>query len=214
MTQQTICIIDLGSGNLRSVAKAVQSVAGANQKVIVSDQEQDIRSCHHLIMPGQGAFATCKQAMEPLRDALEGAIMREQKPFMGICVGMQLLADQGLEHGSHQGLGWIKGQVVGLNPQPEGCKTPLKIPHIGWNDLNIDRPHPVMQGLATGQHVYFVHSYHYVLDNAQHAVAHTNYGQKITAAIAKDNIFAGQFHPEKSQHNGLKIIQNFLQWCP
>ncbi len=209
----TAVIIDYGSGNLRSVAKALERVAEGRVTVVVSSKPEDIRAASHVILPGVGAFGDCRKglnAISGLEEALEEAVLRQRKPFLGICVGMQLLADKGLEHGEHRGLGWIAGEVVPLLP----ADPSLKIPHMGWNTIHITQPHPVLHGIESDMHAYFVHSYHYRPANDKTVLATVDYGENITAIIGQDNIIATQFHPEKSQETGLRLLYNFLQWNP
>jgi glutamine amidotransferase len=207
----TAVIIDYGSGNLRSVAKALEWVADGACAVKVSSSPADILTATHVVLPGVGAFGDCKAGLDNvpgLKEALEEAVRQQGKPFLGICVGMQLLADKGFEHGEHAGLGWIGGNVVPL----ASTDASLKIPHMGWNDLTIMQPHPVLEGISTGEHAYFVHSYHYQVQEKGAVLATVDYGQPIAAVIGKDNIIATQFHPEKSQEMGLKLLKNFLAW--
>jgi len=203
-----VTIIDYGSGNLHSIAKAFEHEAGGI-KIIVSNKTEDIERASHIVLPGVGAFGDCVQGLESLegvKEALTKAVMHDKKPFMGVCVGMQMLADVGAEHGNHKGLGWIKGKVVAID-----IKEGLKIPHMGWNELKITKNHPIFEGIKSGDHVYFVHSYHFLCDDSDNIISTVQYGNNITAAIANDNIIATQFHPEKSQHVGLKLISNFLK---
>jgi glutamine amidotransferase len=213
----TLVVVDYGSGNLRSVAKACERAvadAGSALSVIVSSKAEDVAKADRVILPGVGAFADCKSGLTALPgmiEALEQAVLIEKKPFLGICVGMQLLASLGLEHGRHVGLGWIKGEVRRLNPSD----TALKIPHMGWNEL-IFTPgaHSLLHGLKPGDHAYFVHSYHFICAQPENRLAHVVYGEEITALIGLGNIAGTQFHPEKSQANGLKLLGNFLKWTP
>lgn len=203
-----VTIIDYGSGNLHSIAKAFEREANG-MRVVVSDKAEDIEKASHIVLPGVGAFGDCIKGLESLagvKDALTKSVMVDKKPFMGVCVGMQMLADEGTEHGSFKGLGWIKGKVVAID-----AKDSLKIPHMGWNEIKIENPHPVFEGIKNGDHVYFVHSYHFMCENKNNVISTVDYGQNITAAIANDNIIATQFHPEKSQEVGLKLISNFLK---
>lgn len=206
-----VIIIDYGSGNLHSIAKAFEKEATLKGlKVVVSDKVEDLQKASHIVLPGVGAFADCLAGLNKLDGmgfALEENVRKNKKPFLGVCVGMQMLAEEGLENGSHKGLGWIKGKVIPLEPNDKY----LKVPHMGWNDINIEKSHPVLKGIQTGDHVYFVHSYHFDCTYASNELASVEYGQKVVAAIANDNIVAAQFHPEKSQAVGLKFIANFLQ---
>jgi glutamine amidotransferase len=206
-----VTIIDYGSGNLHSIAKAFEKEGKKKSfKVVVSSRPEDVASATHVVLPGVGAFGDCISGLEKIkgmRNALEEAVMQQKKPFLGVCVGMQMLAEEGQENGTHKGLGWIKGKVVPIVPKDKS----LKIPHMGWNELVVDSAHPILKGISSGDHVYFVHSYHFKVANANNAVSSTDYGQKLVAVIAKDNIVAAQFHPEKSQKTGLKFIANFLE---
>lgn len=208
---QRIVIIDYGSGNLRSAAKAFEAVA-EDASVIVSAEAQDLDRASHIVLPGQGAFGDCMAGLSALPgmiETLKENVLRKGKPFFGICVGMQLLADRGLEHGDHKGLGWIGGEVVRMSP----ADSALKIPHMGWNTLSHVN-HPLFAGLEDGAHVYFVHSYHFAAKHSADVLAQTEYGGKIAAAVGCDNIAGVQFHPEKSQEAGLRIIKNFVHWNP
>jgi glutamine amidotransferase len=215
----TIAIVDYGSGNLRSAAKAFERAAaevGVAADVVVTSRADEVRRADRVVLPGVGAFADCKAGLDALPGmvaALEEAVAARGRPFLGICVGMQLMAERGLEHGVHQGLGWIKGEVTRLAP----ADPTLKIPHMGWNDL---RPtdggaaHPVLDGLGAGTDVYFVHSYQLVCANARDRLATVDYGGALTAVVGRDNLVGTQFHPEKSQAAGLRLIANFLRWMP
>jgi glutamine amidotransferase len=214
---ETVAIVDCGSGNLKSAAKAFERAAaeaGRGSKVIVTADPDLVRRADRVALPGQGAFAAVLAgvaAVDGLRAALEEVAIEKARPFFGICVGMQLMAVRGVEHGIHEGFGWIAGEVVPLAP----ADTALKVPHMGWNDLEVDRPdHPVMRGVKTGDHAYFVHSYRFVCADAAHAVAHADYGGPVTAVIGRDNLIGTQFHPEKSQAVGLALISAFLEWRP
>lgn len=208
MVKDLAVIIDYGSGNLHSAAKAAQE-AGTHE-VIISDKAEDIARAGHLILPGQGAFGDCMDGLQRsgLLDALEDAVMQRGVPFLGICVGMQLLADRGTEHGAHTGLGWLGGSVDAIAPADKA----LKIPHMGWNSVSFAKDHPVLGGLSEGAHFYFVHSYHMVLAGDADLLMACDYGGPITAAVAKSNIIGTQFHPEKSGADGLRLIANFLNW--
>jgi imidazole glycerol-phosphate synthase subunit HisH len=209
-------IVDYGSGNLRSVAKAFERAAlgsAPKAKVMVTSDPKDLASASHIILPGVGAFADCRRGLlgvDGMDEALEDAIINRGRPFLGICVGMQLLADVGREHGDYQGLGWIPGEVRALEPKDKA----LKIPHMGWNDLAFNGVHPVLEGLDEGLHTYFVHSYQFVCAKAEHCLATVDYGGSVAAVVGRDNILGTQFHPEKSQAVGLKLIKNFLNWRP
>jgi glutamine amidotransferase len=204
-------IIDYGSGNLRSAAKAFERAAGSGA-VTVSGDAAALKNADHIVLPGVGAFGDCAaglRAVPGMIDALNENVMAKGKPFLGICVGMQLMATRGLEHGSHDGLGWIAGEVRPIEPGA------LKVPHMGWNDLDFAvSDHPVFAGIGNGDHVYFVHSYQLVPQRDSDIIARVDYGGPITAAIGRDNIVGTQFHPEKSQAVGLKLIENFLAWRP
>jgi glutamine amidotransferase len=209
-SMQKIVIIDYGSGNLRSVQNALFSVKNEDQEVVISSNPEDLKTASHIILPGVGAFGDCMsglKAIPKMIDEIKNQVLVEKKPFLGICVGMQLLADKGYEHGEHEGLGFISGKVVRIDNQNDS----LKIPHMGWNDLEIkNNQHCFVKGLKTGDHFYFVHSYHFVCEDEDVVVANVNYEQKINAIIAKDNIMATQFHPEKSSEAGLELLRNFI----
>lgn len=212
----TLAIIDYGSGNLRSAAKAFERAAkesGLNTPVIVTSDPEVVRAADRIVLPGVGAFADCWRGLNATTGMIE--VLREQvtqngKPFMGVCVGMQLMASVGREYKDCEGLGWIPGEVIKMDPQDQK----LKIPHMGWNELKVLKKHPVLEGLEDGTHIYFVHSYHYVPENKEHVLAEVNYGHEITAVVSKDNMIGTQFHPEKSQEAGLKLFANFLKWKP
>lgn len=213
----TVAIIDYGSGNLRSAAKAFErAVREANEShsIIVTSDADVVRKADRVVLPGVGAFADCKAglaAVPGMIDAMEEAVLRNGRPFLGICVGMQLMAERGLEHGSHQGLGWIKGDVVPLDP----ADPSLKIPHMGWNELDFSEGcHPVLTGIAPKSHAYFVHSYHFAVSAAEQRLATVDYGGPISALIGRDTMIGTQFHPEKSQALGLALLTNFLRWKP
>jgi len=212
----TVALIDYGSGNLRSAAKAVERAAaeaGLSYDVLVTADADAVRRADRVVLPGVGAFADCKRglsAVPGMLEALEETVIRGGRPFLGICVGMQLMAERGLEHGVHQGLGWIKGEVVPLEP----ADPTLKIPHMGWNELEVVREHPVLKGLPTGAHAYFVHSYRIQCADPANELARVEYGGPVTAVIGRDNLVGTQFHPEKSQAAGLALIANFLTWQP
>ncbi|WP_020590451.1 imidazole glycerol phosphate synthase subunit HisH [Kiloniella laminariae] len=212
----TLAIIDYGSGNLRSAAKAFERSAreaGLTTTVLVTADPEAVRQADHIVLPGVGAFADCWQglnAAEGMVEVLRESVLQQGKPFMGVCVGMQLMASVGREYRDCEGLGWIPGEVVKMDPEDQR----LKIPHMGWNELNIRRPHPVLDGLDNGTHVYFVHSYHYIPENSDHILAQVDYGDALTAVIGRDNMIGTQFHPEKSQSAGLNLFSNFLKWKP
>ncbi|RMH44862.1 MAG: imidazole glycerol phosphate synthase subunit HisH [Alphaproteobacteria bacterium] len=208
-------IIDYESGNLHSAEKAFQKMAAerdAGDVVVTADPEVVLKA-DRVVLPGDGAFPACRDALdsiEGLFDALEEVVMVRARPFLGICVGMQMLATWGREYEDTAGFGWIPGEVVRITP----ADPSLKVPHMGWNDLVIDRPHPVLDGIRTGDHAYFVHSYHFRVDELSDRLAHVDYGGDITAIVGRDNIVGTQFHPEKSQRTGLRLIGNFLAWQP
>jgi glutamine amidotransferase len=210
-------IIDYGSGNLRSAAKAFERAArdnGIEAEVIVSAEAAALATASHIVLPGVGAFADCKRglaAVPGMIEALEEQVIRGGKPFLGICVGMQLMAERGLEFETSQGLGWIPGDVVALTPSD---KT-LKVPHMGWNELELKGVgHPVLAGISSGDHAYFVHSYHLAASDPAQLLATVEYGGAVTAIVGRDNLVGTQFHPEKSQEAGLRLIANFLGWRP
>jgi len=213
----TIAVVDYGSGNLRSAAKAFERAAaetGTPGPVEVTSDAERVRRADRIVLPGQGAFADCMNglsAVPGMVEAINEAVLKRGVPFFGICVGMQLMADRGLEHGVHRGLGWIPGDVMPMEP----ADPALKIPQMGWNDLVLDRPdHPVFDGLPPGAHAYFVHSYHFAVADRGHELAHVDYGGPVTAVIGRDTMVGTQFHCEKSQATGLRIIANFLRWRP
>ncbi|HYG88992.1 MAG TPA: imidazole glycerol phosphate synthase subunit HisH [Azospirillum sp.] len=212
----TVALIDYGSGNLRSAAKAVERAAadaGLPTEVLVTADADAVRRADRIVLPGVGAFADCKRGLSEvpgMLGALEETVIKGGRPFLGICVGMQLMAERGVEHGVHQGLGWIKGEVVALEPGD----PMLKIPHMGWNELEIVRPHPVLAGLPAGTHAYFVHSYRIACADPSNELARVEYGGPVTAVVGRDNLVGTQFHPEKSQDAGLALIANFLKWRP
>lgn len=207
-----IAVIDYGSGNLRSVAKALAAVAAPDEIVEVTNQASSVASADQIVLPGVGAFADCYRGLSALPEmipTLNRRVREQAIPFLGICVGMQLLADTGYEHETSAGLGWVAGTVQALTPPPGG-----KIPHMGWNTLHFTRPHPLFKDIAAGAHMYFVHSYHFSpLDKAD-ILATTDYGQPLVAALGRENIVGTQFHPEKSQTAGLQLLRNFLDWQP
>ena len=216
---QLVTIIDYGSGNLHSAAKAFERAAresAADARILVTANPEDVALADRIVLPGVGAFADCKRGLDAvagMRAAMEAAVLRNGRPFLGICVGMQLMADRGLEHVTTDGLGWIPGEVRLLNP----AEKILKIPHMGWNTLDVRRKHALLDGIATGpagQHAYFVHSYHLAAARPDLVVAETDYGGPVTAFVSHDNIAGTQFHPEKSKRLGLQLIANFLTWRP
>lgn len=215
----SVAIVDYGSGNLHSAAKAFERAAqdcGCGQKIVVTRDPAVVANADRVVLPGVGAFADCRRgldAVDGMAEALEEAVRRKSRPFFGICVGMQLLAERGREYETTDGLGWIGGEVDRIAPNDAS----LKIPHMGWNTLNVVQPHPLLEGLPLGQdgrHAYFVHSYELKPSNRAELVAEAEYGGPVTAIVARDNIFGTQFHPEKSQRFGLALIANFLKWQP
>ncbi len=208
-------IIDYESGNLHSAEKAFQRMArevGAGD-VVVTSEPDTVAVADRLVLPGDGAFPACAAALEGrsgLYEALREAVETRARPFLGICVGMQLMATRGHEYEETDGLGWIGGDVVRITPGDPA----LKVPHMGWNDLVIDHPHPVLDGISTGDHAYFVHSYHFRVTDPQQRLAHVDFGGAVTAMIGRDTMVGMQFHPEKSQATGLRMIGNFLRWMP
>jgi len=216
---QRVVIINYGSGNLHSAAKAFERAAReseADARIEVSDDPADVERADRIVLPGVGAFADCRaglDAVSGMYEAIEVAVRRKGRPFLGICVGMQLMAERGLEFRITPGFGWIKGDVRAIKPSD----PTLKIPHMGWNTLDVVNPHPLLAGIPTGPdglHAYFVHSFHLATTDRASMVAETNYGGPVTAMVGADNIAGTQFHPEKSQTLGLRLISNFLKWRP
>ncbi|HEV2513893.1 MAG TPA: imidazole glycerol phosphate synthase subunit HisH [Devosia sp.] len=214
----TVTIIDYGSGNLRSAAKAFERAAreaGTDDEILVTDDVEAVRRADRIVLPGVGAFADCRAGLDAVTgmvEVLEERVIRGGAPFLGICVGMQLMASEGREKATTRGLGWIPGAVVRLEP-----KGDLKVPHMGWNTLTFHKPHPLLEGIpdgAAGLHAYFVHSYHLATERPETLVATAEYGQQVTAIVGRDNLLGTQFHPEKSQTLGLTLIRNFLGWKP
>ena len=215
----SVAIVDYGSGNLHSAAKAFERAAhdaGLDQPIVVTGDPDVVGRADRVVLPGVGAFADCRRGLDAVPgmvDALEQAVRRNGHPFIGICVGMQLLAERGREYEVTDGLGWIAGEVDRITPaDPE-----LKIPHMGWNTLNVVRPHPLLDGLSLGPqglHAYFVHSFALNPSRRSDLVAQADYGGAVTAVVGRDNIVGTQFHPEKSQKLGLTLIANFLKWKP
>ncbi len=209
-------IIDYGSGNLRSAQKSFERAAretGAKTEILVTACPDRVAGAERVVLPGVGAFGDCRRglhAVDGMVAAIRHAVEAKGRPFLGICVGMQLTATAGVEHGRHEGLGWIPGEVRRIAPGDRG----LKIPHMGWNDLDDVARHPVLAGITPGMHGYFVHSYHLAAEHGHSVAARTDYGGPVTAAVAKDTVFGTQFHPEKSQALGLTLIGNFLAWRP
>jgi glutamine amidotransferase len=211
-----VAIVDCGSGNLRSAAKAFERAAAENKisaRIEVTDRPQTVAAADRIVLPGVGAFADCRRglaAVAGLEASLREAVVGHARPFLGICVGMQLMADCGREFETNEGLGWIGGEVVAIAPEDPN----LKIPHMGWNEIEPRSEHALLAGLGTGAHAYFVHSYHFRLADPADLVATTDYGGPIAAIIGRDNVAGTQFHPEKSQEAGLRLIGNFLRWHP
>jgi glutamine amidotransferase len=212
-------IVDYGSGNLHSAAKAFERAArdtAPDQSVIVSRDPEAVRRAERIVLPGVGAFADCKRGLEAapgMIEALDESVRKQGKPFFGICVGMQLMAERGREYEVTEGLGWIAGEVDRIAPRDAS----LKIPHMGWNTLETRKPHPLFDGISLGPqglHAYFVHSYQLKPANAGDLLAQSDYGGPITAVVGRDNVVGTQFHPEKSQKLGLALIANFLKWKP
>jgi glutamine amidotransferase len=209
-----VVIVDYNAGNVESVFNAL-SLAGAGVEVKISNKISDLKSATHIILPGVGAFGDCMnnlKAVEGLIAELRRQILSEKKPFLGICVGMQVLASIGFEDGEHSGLGFVNGHVEKISiPQ----NSDLKIPHMGWNNVILKAfKHAVLKDIKNEEHFYFANSYHFVCQNENNVLANFEYGAKYTAIVAKDNIIAVQFHPEKSGEAGLKLLKNFLNWRP
>lgn len=215
----SVAIVDYGSGNLHSAAKAFERAAresGHDQPIVVTRDPDRVAGADRVVLPGVGAFADCRRGLDAVAgmvEALNVAVRQKGRPFFGICVGMQLMAERGREYEVTPGLGWIAGEVARIAPADPG----LKIPHMGWNTLIELRHHPVLDGLATGAHglhAYFVHSYELKVAERVDLVAQANYGGPVTAIVARDTMVGTQFHPEKSQRMGLALIANFLKWAP
>ena len=212
----TIVLIDYGSGNLQSATKAFEHAVvetGMTSRVEVTENAAALSNASHIVLPGVGTFGDCRAGLDALpgmAEALESEVKVKGKPFLGICVGMHLMTERGLEHGIHDGLSWIPGEVRALEPDN---KT-LKIPHMGWNQLDVVRPHPVLDGIGPGTHFYFVHGYEIVCAEKKHILTTSDYGGAVTSMVARDNLLGTQFHPEKSQDAGLRLIANFLRWQP
>jgi glutamine amidotransferase len=215
----TVAIVDYSSGNLHSAAKAFERAAresGVVQPIVVTSSPDAVAQADRIVLPGVGAFADCRRgldAVDGMVDAINDSVRRRGRPFFGICVGMQLMAERGLEHQVTAGLGWIAGEVDKIAPTDPA----LKIPHMGWNTLDAIRPHPLLDGIPTGPqglHAYFVHSYHLKVANRSDLIAQADYGGPLTAIVGRDTMVGTQFHPEKSQRLGLRLIANFLKWTP
>lgn len=214
-----VAIIDYGSGNLRSATKAFERASrdhGINADIILTNRAEDVMKADRVVLPGVGAYADCRAGLDAVQgmvEALNERVLKGGYPFMGICVGMQLMASRGMEKTTTNGLNWIKGDVTLIKPQDAA----LKVPQIGWNTLELKRSHPLFSGILTGEqglHAYFVHSYQLDCQNPDELLAVTDYGGPVTAAVIRDNMFGTQFHPEKSQRLGLQLIANFLEWKP
>lgn len=214
-----VVIIDYGSGNLHSAQKAFEKAAdnaGIRSQIIVTNDPETISTADRIVLPGVGAFGDCKSGLTHsmgLIEALEIGVRQNGRPFLGICVGMQLMAERGFEHGVHEGLGWLPGDVRAIKPN----SPDLKIPHMGWNTLNMTRPHPLLADIplgANGLHAYFVHSFQFVPSVTEDRIAECDYGGPLVAMVGRDNMAGTQFHPEKSQKLGLSLIANFLRWKP
>jgi glutamine amidotransferase len=215
----SVAIIDYGSGNLHSAAKAFERAAresGHEQPIVVTGDPDAVRRADRVVLPGVGAFADCRRGLDAVPGmvaALEETVRGKGRPFLGICVGMQLMAERGREYVVTEGLGWIAGEVDKITP----ADPALKIPHMGWNTLTVRTAHALLDGIAVGPdglHAYFVHSYELKPANASDLVAQTDYGGPVTAVVARDSYAGTQFHPEKSQRLGLALIANFLKWKP
>lgn len=216
----SVVIIDYGSGNLHSATKAFERAARDNaldSQILLTDDPDVVARADRVVLPGVGAFADCRRglaAVSGMDEALAEAVIARGRPFLGICVGMQLMAERGLEYETSEGLGWIAGDVVLMEPDDDA----LKIPHMGWNTINVPNgAHPILAGIETGpegKHAYFVHSYHLAATKPEEVLARFDYGGDFTAMVGRDNMVGTQFHPEKSQHLGLALIANFLKWKP
>ncbi|WGH77953.1 imidazole glycerol phosphate synthase subunit HisH [Jannaschia ovalis] len=211
----TTVLVDYDSGNLHSAQKAFERMARETDAgpVLVSSRPEDVARADRVVLPGDGAFPACRRGLQGfagLEDALIEAVETRAVPFLGICVGMQMLATKGLEYEEVAGFGWVPGTVERIAPSDPA----LKIPHMGWNDLVLTGSHPILDGIATGDHAYFVHSYQMRVADAADRLAHVDYGGPVTAIVARGNVAGTQFHPEKSQRTGLRLIANFLRWRP
>ncbi|MDZ4372177.1 MAG: imidazole glycerol phosphate synthase subunit HisH [Phenylobacterium sp.] len=210
---QRVALIDYGSGNLRSAEKALVRAADGRADIVVTHSPEAILRADRVVLPGVGAFAACMAALssrDGVIEALSDAVLRRGAPFLGICVGMQLLASRGLEFGETSGLGWIAGDVRRIEP----AEPTLKVPHMGWNNLEAVGDHPVLAGLRDGAPVYFTHSFAMFPEDSAHVAAYVDHGGRFPAAVARDNIAGVQFHPEKSQSAGLRLLADFLEWRP
>ena len=208
-------LVDYDSGNLHSAQKAFERMARETDagEILVSQRPEDVARADRVVLPGDGAFPSCRRGLagfDGLEEALREAVGPRALPFLGICVGMQMLATVGREYEEVPGFGIIGGAIERIVPSDPA----LKVPHMGWNDLVVTGAHPVLEGVATGDHAYFVHSYQMVMENAADRLAHVDYGGEVTAIVARGNVVGTQFHPEKSQRTGLRLIANFLRWRP
>ena len=215
----SVVIVDYGSGNLHSAAKAFERAAreeGLAQAIVVTRDPEEVARADRVVLPGVGAFADCRRGLDAVGgmvEALNESVRGRGRPFLGVCVGMQLMAERGREYEVTQGLGWIPGEVERIAP----ADPDLKIPHMGWNTLDTHRPHPLLEGIRVGpegQHAYFVHSFHLKPTAPADLVAEADYGGPVTAVVGRDSMVGTQFHPEKSQRLGLRLIANFLKWKP
>jgi glutamine amidotransferase len=215
-----LAIIDYGSGNVRSVSRALQSAAagaGISLDLALTDDPEKIRAADRIVLPGVGHFADCAAGLVSrtgVTEAMAEVVLGKGRPFLGVCVGMQLMADVGREDVETRGLGWIPGAVERIRPNPQPGKPPLPVPHMGWNVLTDITPHPLLAGLGPEPHVYFVHSYALTPADRVHVAARCDYGGPFAAAVARDNLFGTQFHPEKSQRAGQVLLASFLRWAP
>ena len=203
-----IALIDYGSGNLQSAYKALELVSNCKNKIFITSNSKDLLKADKIILPGVGAFADCIKGLKSISgmtDVLNEVVLEKKKPFLGICIGMQLLATKGKEKGDHDGLGWIKGKVIKIKKIKK-----IKIPHMGWNTVKVISKHPILKRKKFES--YFVHSYNFICKNKKNIIATCDYQQKITAIVGKENIIGTQFHPEKSQKIGLEILKNFVSW--
>jgi imidazole glycerol-phosphate synthase subunit HisH len=215
----SVAIIDYGSGNLHSAAKAFERAAresGLSQQIIVTADPERVRQAERIVLPGVGAFKDCRDGLRSIPgmwETLTDEVLNRAKPFLGICVGMQLMANRGLEHDVTSGFGWVPGDVTPIVPRDAS----FKIPHMGWNTLEARRTHKLLDGIELGEaglHAYFVHSYHLAAEKSEQVIATTDHGMTITAIVGRDNLAGTQFHPEKSQRLGLALLSNFLKWRP
>ena len=211
----TTVIVDYGSGNLHSAHKAFQRMAKqvASGPVVLSSDPDTVRCADRIVLPGDGAFPACRKALfdhRGLFEAIQEVAIQKAQPFLGICIGMQMMASRGLEYTPTDGFDWIAGEVAKIAP----ANANLKVPHMGWNNLVLDLPHPVFDGITSGDHAYFVHSYQMQVTLPSQRLAYVDYDGDITAIVGRDNLLGMQFHPEKSQKTGLKLIANFLGWTP